>query len=119
MYIKSIIIEGFKSYSERTIVGAFHPGHNVVVGRNGSGKSNFFSAIEFVLSPEFSNLSSEKARLALLHRGVGPQPIHAYVEIIFDNSDGRFPLDSEEVTIRIFIGSKKDQFFSLSMVNKL
>ena len=111
MYIKSIIIEGFKSYSDRTIVGPFHPGHNVVVGRNGSGKSNFFSAIEFVLSPEFSNLSSEKARIALLHRGVGPQPINAFVEIIFDNSDGRFPLESEEVTIRRVIGSKKDQFF--------
>ena len=49
MHITKVILEGFKSYGERTVVGPFHQGHNVVVGRNGSGKSNFFSAIEFVL----------------------------------------------------------------------
>lgn len=37
-----IIIQGFKSYREQTIVEPFDKRHNVVVGRNGSGKSNFF-----------------------------------------------------------------------------
>jgi structural maintenance of chromosome 3 (chondroitin sulfate proteoglycan 6) len=44
MHIKSIIIEGFKSYRERTVVGPLGPGQNVVVGRNGSGKSSLFTA---------------------------------------------------------------------------
>ena len=30
---------------------------------------------------------------ALLHEGTGPRVISAYVEIIFDNSDGRLPID--------------------------
>ena len=110
MHIKTVAIQGFKSYSDRTVVGPFHKGHNVVVGRNGSGKSNFFSAIEFVLSNEFSNLRVEQ-RCSLLHEGTGPRPINASVEIVFDNSDRRFPVDSDEVSIKRSIGAKKDQFY--------
>ncbi|CAB4408993.1 unnamed protein product [Rhizophagus irregularis] len=40
---KMIIIQGFKSYKDQTIIEPFSPRHNVVVGRNGSGKSNFFA----------------------------------------------------------------------------
>jgi len=110
MYIKQVIIQGFKSYREQTVVEPFDPGHNVVVGRNGSGKSNFFYAIQFVLSDEYSHLRPEQ-RQALLHEGTGPRVISAYVEIIFDNSDGRLPIDKEEVFLRRVIGSKKDNYF--------
>lgn len=37
-----VIIQGFKSYREQTVIEPFDQRHNVVVGRNGSGKSNFF-----------------------------------------------------------------------------
>ncbi|KDR15942.1 hypothetical protein L798_09869, partial [Zootermopsis nevadensis] len=105
-----VIIQGFKSYREQTIVEPFDPRHNVVVGRNGSGKSNFFYAIQFVLSDEFSHLRPEQ-RQALLHEGTGPRVLNAYVEIIFDNTDGRLPIDKEEVFLRRVIGAKKDQYF--------
>merc|ERR1711936_1087164 len=110
MYIKQVIIQGFKSYRDQTVVEPFDPGHNVVVGRNGSGKSNFFYAIQFVLSDEYSHLRPEQ-RQALLHEGTGPRVISAYVEIIFDNSDGRLPIDKDEVFLRRVIGSKKDNYF--------
>ncbi|XP_053978821.1 structural maintenance of chromosomes protein 3 [Hylaeus anthracinus] len=110
MYIKQVIVQGFKSYREQTVVDPFDPRHNVVVGRNGSGKSNFFYAIQFVLSDEFSHLRPEQ-RQALLHEGTGPRVISAHVEIVFDNSDGRLPIDKEEVFLRRVIGSKKDQYF--------
>ncbi|XP_069679641.1 structural maintenance of chromosomes protein 3 isoform X2 [Periplaneta americana] len=110
MYIKQVIIQGFKSYREQTVVEPFDPRHNVVVGRNGSGKSNFFYAIQFVLSDEFSHLRPEQ-RQALLHEGTGPRVLNAYVEIIFDNTDGRLPIDKEEVFLRRVIGAKKDQYF--------
>lgn len=41
-FLPQIIIQGFKSYREQTVVEPFDKRHNVVVGRNGSGKSNFF-----------------------------------------------------------------------------
>lgn len=80
-----VIIHGFKSYREQTVVDPFDKKHNVVVGRNGSGKSNFFSAIQFVLSDEFTHLRPEQ-RQNLLHEGVGQRLGSAYVEIIFDNA---------------------------------
>ncbi|PWA14941.1 hypothetical protein CCH79_00014241, partial [Gambusia affinis] len=105
-----VIIQGFRSYRDQTVVDPFSPKHNVIVGRNGSGKSNFFYAIQFVLSDEFSHLRPEQ-RLALLHEGTGPRVISAFVEIIFDNSDNRLPIDKEEVSLRRVIGAKKDQYF--------
>jgi structural maintenance of chromosome 3 (chondroitin sulfate proteoglycan 6) len=50
MHIKQIVIQGFKSYKDQLVMDRFSPAHNVVIGRNGSGKSNFFWAIRFVLS---------------------------------------------------------------------
>lgn len=35
----------------------------------------------------------------------------AFVEIVFDNSDGRMAVDGDEVVLRRTIGLKKDEFF--------
>lgn len=90
MYIKSVTVHGFKSYKENVTI-ELSPGCNVVVGRNGAGKSNFFAAIRFVLGDIFTNLRAEE-RQQLLHEGAGLAVITAYVEVIFDNSDNRFPV---------------------------
>ena len=68
------------------------------------------SAIQFVLSDEFSHLREEQ-RQALLHEGTGMRVLSAYVEIIFDNSDNRIPIDKDEVIVRRVIGAKKDQYY--------
>jgi len=109
MYIKQIIIQGFKSYKDQTVIEPFSPKHNVIVGRNGSGKSNFFAAIRFALSDSYTQMSREE-RAALLHEGTGAAVMSAYVELIFDNSDGRFPTDTEEVVLRRTVGQKKDEY---------
>ncbi|OJJ85356.1 chromosome segregation protein SMC [Aspergillus glaucus CBS 516.65] len=109
MYVKQIIIQGFKSYKDQTVIEPFSPKHNVIVGRNGSGKSNFFAAIRFVLSDAYTHLGREE-RQALLHEGSGSAVMSAYVEIIFDNSDDRFPTSKPEVVLRRTIGLKKDEY---------
>ncbi|KAL2188457.1 RecF/RecN/SMC protein [Thermothelomyces heterothallicus CBS 203.75] len=109
MHIKQIIIQGFKSYKDQTVIEPFSPGTNVIVGRNGSGKSNFFAAIRFVLSDAYTNMSREE-RQALLHEGSGSAVMSAYVEIIFDNRDKRFSEPGDEVVIRRTIGPKKDEY---------
>jgi structural maintenance of chromosome 3 (chondroitin sulfate proteoglycan 6) len=66
MFIKEVVVEGFRSYRHKTVVKDLSERHNVVVGRNGSGKSNFFYAVHFVLSDEFRRMSDEQ-RAQLLH----------------------------------------------------
>ncbi|KAE9415025.1 hypothetical protein Angca_008256 [Angiostrongylus cantonensis] len=111
MHIKEVNISGFRSYREVTSIDCFSPKHNVIVGRNGSGKSNFFLAIQFVLSDEFSNLRSEQ-RLGVLHESSGPRISTARVEIVFDNTDRRIPaIERTEVRVVRQVGQKKDQYY--------
>jgi len=51
MYLKSVNINGFKSFSENTNIN-FTNKVNVVVGPNGSGKSNVVDAISWVLGTQ-------------------------------------------------------------------
>ncbi|KIW04722.1 uncharacterized protein PV09_04455 [Verruconis gallopava] len=110
MYIKQIIIQGFKSYKDQTSIEPFSPRNNVIVGRNGSGKSNFFAAVRFVLGDENWGTISQQDRSALLHEGSGSAVVTAYVEVIFDNSDDRFPTGKPELILRRTIGMKKDEY---------
>jgi len=115
MHIKQITISNFRSYRQQPEIHPFSPGTNVVVGRNGSGKSNLFDAVQFaLLSPKFWSLRSEE-RQSLLHEGSGAAAVNAFVEIVFDNSDNRFSIDSsstsDEVVLRRTVGHKKDEFF--------
>lgn len=108
MHIKRIVIQGFKTYKNTTTIDDLSPAHNVVVGRNGSGKSNFFAAIRFVLSDQYTRMTKEE-RQGLIHEGSGTV-LSAFVEIVFENSDGRFPTGKDEVVIRRTIGLKKDDY---------
>jgi len=49
MYIKSMVLEGFKSYGKRIEINGFDKEFNAITGFNGSGKSNILDAICFVL----------------------------------------------------------------------
>ncbi|KZV98325.1 RecF/RecN/SMC protein [Exidia glandulosa HHB12029] len=110
VFIKTITIQGFKSYRDQTSIEPFSPRHNVVLGRNGSGKSNFFAAIRFVLSDAYTSMAREE-RASLLHEGVSTaQTLSAFVEIVFDNGDGRFPTGRDELVLRRTIGLKKDEY---------
>ena len=63
-----------------------------------------------LLGSRFASLRQED-RQQLLHEGAGSSVMAAYVEIIFDNSDGRLSVDSDEVVLRRTVGLKKDEFF--------
>ncbi|CCD13990.1 unnamed protein product, partial [Trypanosoma congolense IL3000] len=128
MHIKNILISGFRSYREQCFQESLSPGNNVVVGKNGAGKSNFFAAIQFVLCEKFSNLSAAE-RKDLFHVGSGRPVLAVYVEVVFDNSDGRLVIpgrpEEKEVRIRRTVGLKQDEFrvndrrFSALEVRKL
>ena len=111
VFIKKIILKGFKSYQEQLNFDDFDKQYNIIVGKNGSGKSNFYDAIRFVLCDEkFGNLRVND-RQFLLHEGNGESVVSAFVEIIFDNTDRRFMVDKDEVSIKRCIGLQKDEYF--------
>jgi structural maintenance of chromosome 3 (chondroitin sulfate proteoglycan 6) len=112
MHIKQLSIRGFKSYSDTVVVDDFDVHHNVIVGRNGSGKSNFFNAICFVLCDDnYENLRKED-RIDFLHEGTGQRTQSAYVEVVFDNAgtSKRLPYDTNEVVLRRTIKAESDIF---------
>lgn len=87
MHIHEVIIDGFKSYSTRTVVSGFDPHFNAITGLNGSGKSNILDSICFVLG--ISNLS--QVRVGNLQELVYKQGqagiTKATVTVVFDNND--------------------------------
>ncbi|KAF4693984.1 hypothetical protein FOZ60_009424 [Perkinsus olseni] len=98
MHLKKLTIKGYKTYRDLTTIVDLHAGVNVFVGLNGSGKSNIYSAIRFVLGGE--RIASEQQRRSLLHQSHGRQASSAYVELTLDNADGRIPIDKAEVALR-------------------
>ena len=48
VFLKRIVLHGFKSFADRTLF-EFGPGLTGVVGPNGCGKSNLLDAIRWVL----------------------------------------------------------------------
>jgi chromosome segregation ATPase len=87
MFIKEVILDGFKSYAKRTVVSGFDPEFNAITGLNGSGKSNILDAICFVLG--ISNLSQVRASSLqeLVYKQGQAHVKKASVTIVFDNTD--------------------------------
>jgi len=99
-YIKKLVMHGFKSFANKTEI-VLENSMNVVVGPNGSGKSNIADALCFVLGRlSIKSIRAAKAANLLFSGNKMHKPASdAFVEIVFDNSDKGFTLDSNEVII--------------------
>ncbi|KAJ6658253.1 hypothetical protein lerEdw1_020525 [Lerista edwardsae] len=112
MYIKSIVLDGFKSYAQRTEVNDFDPLFNAITGLNGSGKSNILDSICFLLG--ITNLSQVRASNLqdLVYKNGQAGITKANVSITFDNFDKKqSPLGFENhdeitVTRQVVIGGR-------------
>ncbi|MGQ7357167.1 chromosome segregation protein SMC [Streptococcus suis] len=97
MYLKSIEMQGFKSFADKTKV-VFDRGVTAVVGPNGSGKSNITESLRWALGE-----SSAKSL-----RG-GKMP-----DVIFAGTENRKPLNYASVTVTLdnssgFIAGKEKE----------
>lgn len=84
MNIKKLELHGFKSFPEKTKI-MFHPGITVIVGPNGTGKSNIVDAMMWVLGGK--RLKSFRGE-----RGT---------EMIFNGSQKQAPMSMADVTISL------------------
>ncbi len=100
MYLKSIEVQGFKSFANR-LVFEFHNGITGIVGPNGSGKSNIGDAVRWVLGEQSAKqLRGGKMEDVIFAGTELRKPVsYASVAITIDNSDHALPIDFAQVTI--------------------
>ena len=100
MYLKSIVLKGFKSFPERTRL-EFGPGVSVIVGPNGSGKSNVTDAVLWALGEQSPLAVRGQSMQDVIFAGApGRQAARgAEVELVLDDSEGQLGLGAPEVSI--------------------
>ena len=100
MYLKSIEIQGFKSFANRTLL-EFHNGITGIVGPNGSGKSNVADAVRWVLGEQRAKQLRGASMQDVIFSGTELRRALSYasVAITLDNSDHKLAVDFDEVTV--------------------
>ncbi len=115
MYLKSLELQGFKSFPDKTKL-TFEGGATVIVGPNGSGKSNISDAMRWVLG-EVSSKSIRGAKMEdIIFGGADSRRPMGYAEVsvTFDNSGmlGRLDCPYDEVTVtRRYYRSGESEYF--------
>lgn len=119
LYLKSLEIQGFKSFPEKTRL-TFEKPVTAIVGPNGSGKSNISDALLWVMGEQSTRTLRGGKMEDVIFGGTlkRPQVGFAEVSLILDNSDRIFDMDFTEVMItrRYYRSGESEYFINRQMV---
>jgi len=112
-------MHGFKSFPKKTEI-PFTPGINVILGPNGSGKSNVSNALCFVLGRlSAKSMRAAKAKdLIFLGTKAAPPAKEAMVELVFDNSQKTFSIETEEISIKRVVRRNGQSIYKINNETK-
>jgi chromosome segregation ATPase len=113
MYLKSLEINGFKSFGRKSTL-EFKTPITSIVGPNGSGKSNVAEAFRFVLGEQSLKSMRGKRGEDMIFNGStdAGRANRAGVKLVFDNSQKLLNVDFDEVTIeRVVFRDGVNEYF--------
>ncbi len=102
MYLKEIIVNGFKSFADKLVI-SLDGKTTCIVGPNGSGKSNVVDAVRWVLGEQsVKSLRGEGSMTDVIFSGSkNRKPLNvASVELIFDNSKHELNVPYTEISVK-------------------
>lgn len=119
IYIKKLVMHGFKSFVRKTEI-PLTPGINVIVGANGSGKSNISDALCFVLGRlSIKSMRAAKAgNLIFLGSKTAAPAKEAIVEIVLSNEDRTFSIDKDEISIERIVRRNGQSIYKINNETK-
>ena len=113
MYLKSLEIQGFKSFADKTVL-RFGDDITAIVGPNGSGKSNISDAISWVMG-EMSSKALRGAKMEdVIFGGTQKRGQVGFAEatLVLDNSDGALAIETPEVMVtRRYYRSGESEYY--------
>ena len=113
MFLSKLRMQGFKSFSEKTVLD-FSKGITSIVGPNGCGKTNIVDAIRWVLGEQKSSvLRSNKMEDVIFNGTQRIKPLgFCEVEITIENNRGLLPLEYNTVEIcRRYYRSGESEYY--------
>ena len=113
MYLKSLEIQGFKSFPDKTLL-QFGSDCTAIVGPNGSGKSNISDAISWVLGEQSPRALRGAKMEDVIFGGTAKRPAVGYAEatLVLDNSDASLRIETPEVMItRRYFRSGESEYY--------
>ncbi len=100
MYLKSLEVQGFKSFPDKTLI-RFGDDITAIVGPNGSGKSNISDAILWVMGEQSSKTLRGAKMEDVIFGGTQKRSAVGFAEatLSLDNTDRALPYDADEVMV--------------------
>ena len=100
MYLKSLEVQGFKSFPDKTLI-RFGDDITAIVGPNGSGKSNISDAILWVMGEQSSKTLRGAKMEDVIFGGTQKRSAVGFAEatLTLDNTDRALAYDADEVMV--------------------